>query len=310
MFWEINGTHATSLCLCEGKETVYVASSFVKEILFSDYSKSNRISSARYALLQLSVDERFLALINPEYRFELYNTEDMSKPLFAKRWRNATASRNLICFFQNRSVLIPVQNVVYALNLQAPYQLEIIYGDSKLPPTQAEWNKKGYIISISTFNDEVVILHKVLYPFKTLVIRMKGKDYSIISVQELPPEIQSKYDQLIFDQKGGMCLFSSIIGAPMLYYKIFPTDFLQSDATIQFPPLSHPTFSRDGRYLTFKADVEENIYPEGWLIDTSKWNVINIVKDRIVINPSFSHDNKYWLIPGKKPLVIKLPEMI
>lgn len=307
MRWEIDETQACSMYLSEGSKRLYVASSSVKEVQLFGSNQWKRVSLVRHARLQLSKDGQYLALMNPEYRFELYSTEDMHKPLFAKRWADAAAGSSLICFFQNESVLIPVQNVLYALNLQAPYELGTVYGDPESPPTRAEWNKRGHIISLSAFDDEIILLHQSFEPHVKYAIRIKGADHAIESIQELPPEMQGRYDQLIHDRRGGICLFSAIVGAPMLYYRAYPKNFLQPDDSIQLPQLSSPNFSGDGRYLTFKANVKNNIYPEGWLVDALNWKRIDTVGDRIVINPSFSHDDRYWLVPGKKPLIIELP---
>lgn len=308
MFYEIKGTQASSLCFSEKEGMIYIGSSHVKSTVFPNCDQRTRISSARHMRLQLSDNRQYLAMMNAEYCCELYNTADTSKPLFVKRWKDAAAANSLISFFQDRELLIPVQNVVYALNLQNSLQLKMIYGDPDILPDRSNWPECGNIISISTFNDEVVILHRASkVSYETRVIRMKGKDHSIVSIQELPVEMRSTYERCIYDQKGGVCLFSRIDGRPMLYYKAFPTDFLKPDAIIQLPCISGtPMFSTDGKYLTFQAYVKDNIYPEGWLIDTSNWQTANAVRDRLVLSPSFSSDNHYWLVPGKKPLIFEL----
>ena len=290
--------------LCEEKGRVYAASSNVKELSFPDCKVLSKFNNSSHARISLTENGQYLALYRGINYLYVYNTDDLNQPLFKTSWSDAVYTTTKCCPFGETTLLVPVQNALYSIDMNDPKQTILVYGDSR--PSQERWHQMGHIKSVSSRGDEVVLLHHSFEPYTRYAFYSKGDSIQFSEKRKISFSISAGYDNLLLKPGGGVCLFSSRDGSPMLYYESFPDDFSEPDALISLPRLFSPCFSHDGKYLTFQTDVDSYPYPGAWLVETTNWSVVRKITDRIVVNPSFSNHDRYWLVPSRKPLIVDL----
>ena len=182
--------------------------------------------------------------------------------------------------------------------------MSLVYGDAR--PTLSNWRQDGHICSLSSYADEIALLHHCFEPYKTYVLYSKGGSISFHEKQELPHSYYYPYTLLAFKPGGGLCLFNNKEGYPLLFYKSFPKDISAPDQIVPLPPMSAPCFSHNGKYFTFVLSETDHLRSSCWLVETENWSVVKKVEDRKIYNPSFSNRDHYWLLPGPNPLIVKL----
>ena len=308
MMYEIPDPSAIILSFDEERKILYTESSGIRVLRFPELEEAEEISEMTDAAVCFTEDGKRLCILDTGNRIEIHDIQDGKGTLvFKKEWADADGSgRN--CCTDGRNFFVAIQNTVHCLDAYDPDNDRVIYGREYGEENRENWQETGLIRSISYYNGEIILIHAMFH--HNYLVRIDTADYSVTDRLEVPSDIGMSLLYATHDNKGGLCL-SGIIGNPLLHYKTFPKDILDPNEAIRLSgkvmAYLSPRFSANGEYMTFQAITGGPNYSEAWLIRTEDWSLVKTITDRrILYAPFFSSKGRYWLIPGKNPLIIDL----
>ena len=304
---EIGKYKASRLSLDEQHGTLFLTASNVKALSFPQCDTAITVKGYPDSLATVSPNGNYVSLMNNNGGLVVYRTANLQEKLFQKKWKNMPICKDAVFEGVGEQLLIPIQDKVYALELNLLSNLRLIYGDEEEDFGDEPWHRKGHVSGVSVSGHEILIVHKLpgnWQRYRATLMRRLDDEHPIHA------EHPSLYDTALLDNRGGVCLFCSTGLKPMRYYQSFTGDFTHPDAEITLPGYLYPRFSRNGKYLSVHdiASVPGKVNG-AWLIDTSDWKAVDEVMPHkyMIWSTGFSNDDHYWLVSSDRPMVISVP---
>ena len=287
---------------------LYLTGSSVRALRFPDCEPAMMVKGYPNSLATVSPHGNYVSLMAERGQLVVYRTENLQERVFRKKWKNMPVCGDAVFWGEDEQLLIPIQDKVYALDLNNPSKLTIIFGDEEEEFGQEAWHRKGHVTGISACGHDILIVDQL--PGDRLRYRTTLM-YGLHDQQPLQAEHPLLYDTALLDNRGGLCLFCRTGLKPMRYYAAFTGDLEHADAEVILPGYYSPCFSGNGKYLSVYDIASMPHKVNGaWLIDTSTWKAVDEVMAQkyMIWSAGFSNNDHYWLVSSDRPWVISVPE--